>query len=131
MRGAIFRAVTILFIIVLAYATPPAQATLLPAVSSVTVGFATATHNQSQTDGWQFRPNVDIEVAALGIIDLGAGSPVGPHGDGLVDPHQLGLWTSTGTLLRTTTIPEGTGSPLVGLFRYTEIPSCCKPTRTT
>ena len=75
--------------------------------------FGNSTNNQSQTFGWSFNPTTDISVTALGIFDGGA--------DGLVDPHDLGLWSNDGTLLAIITIPEGMGTTKIGSFRYANI----------
>lgn len=92
----------------------PLQAMPVPAVS-VTANAVTGTgsNNQSQTLGWSFRPTTDISVTALGLLDIGA--------DGLVDPHEIGIWQSNGTLLTQTLIPEGTGTTLNENFRYVDI----------
>lgn len=86
----------------------------VPAVS-VTANTVTGTssNNQSQTIGWSFRPTTDITITALGLLDIGA--------DGLVDPHEVGVWQSSGTLLAQTLIPEGTGTTRIGNFRYVDI----------
>lgn len=43
------------------------------------------------TLGWEFTVSSPVSVRALGIFDFGA--------DGLVNSHDLGLWTTDGTLL--------------------------------
>ena len=48
------------------------------------------------TFGYKFTLTTTETVAALGIWDRDS--------DGLVGPHEVGLWTSTGTLLASTTI---------------------------
>lgn len=47
----------------------------------------------------------------MGVYDGGS--------DGLTTSHQVGLWTSTGTLLFSGTVPAGTAGTLVQGFRYT------------
>jgi hypothetical protein len=53
-----------------------------------------------------------IRVTALGVFDTGQ--------DGLLDNHQVGLWGSS-TLLSSTTVPSGTGTQLLGFYRYVPI----------
>ncbi len=50
-------------------------------------------------------------VTSLGYFDAG--------GDGLVDAHDVGIFTSTGTLLVRGTVSAGVSDPLLGSFRYT------------
>ncbi|MBE7157553.1 MAG: hypothetical protein INR62_03805 [Rhodospirillales bacterium] len=61
----------------------------------------------SGTDGWSFR------------FDLG--------GDGLGAAHPVGIFSSTGTLLASTTVLAGTASPLVEGFRYAPISTLTLP----
>jgi hypothetical protein len=51
------------------------------------------------TIGWAFDVTTPIRVTALGVWDEGA--------DGLVEGHAVGLWSGTGTLLASTTVPAG------------------------
>ena len=63
-------------------------------------------------DGFQFQPNVDILVTALGYYDRDQ--------EGLALTHAVGIYdVSSQSLLATTTV--GPGSTLDGLFRYTAI----------
>src|SRR5439155_1220605 len=71
--------------------------------------------------GWQFEragsPN-DILITQLGVFDSG--------GDGLINPHEVGLWrigddNISSTLLASATVPAGTDAPLrkqVALRKY-------------
>lgn len=97
-----------------AIVTAPAQATPVPAVS-VTANAVTGTgsNTQSQTLGWSFRPTVDITVTAVGLLDIGD--------DGLVDPHEIGIWRGNGTNLVQALLPEGTGTTRIENFRYVDI----------
>jgi protein with PEP-CTERM/exosortase system signal len=52
-------------------------------------------------------------VTQLGLWDEGS--------DGLNTSHDVNIWTSTGMLLATTTIPSGTGATLTDGFRYVSI----------
>jgi hypothetical protein len=66
------------------------------------------------TIGFQFRPQTDICITALGAFD---------HlGDGFIDSHSIGIWTvGNESPLITATVPAGAGTSLVGAFRYVEI----------
>jgi len=72
------------------------------------------------TRGWQFGllPTDDILITQLGVFDSG--------GDGLANPHEIGLWRDdpghlTGTLLASATVPAGTDAPLIGGYRWVSI----------
>lgn len=66
------------------------------------------------TIGFQFRPQSDIQVTALGVFD---------HlGDGFIDSHSIGIWAvGSESPLITATIPAGAGASLAGAFRYVDI----------
>jgi Domain of unknown function (DUF4082)/PEP-CTERM motif len=64
------------------------------------------------TLGWSFTATDDLIATMLGFWDA---SPTGPLGQN----HQVGLWTSGGTLVASTTVL--TTSPLTGGFRYEAI----------
>ena len=68
------------------------------------------------TKGWSFF-NYGLEnavsITQLGVFDSG--------GDGLANPHQIGLWRLNGTLLASATVPAGTAAPLVDGYRYVTI----------
>jgi hypothetical protein len=76
------------------------------------VSGAAATSVNAQTVGWVFRAGADLRVDAMGFYDAG--------GDGLSEPHDVGLWSSAGTLLARTTVVDG---PLDGGFRYGAVPA--------
>jgi len=63
--------------------------------------------------GWSFTTNAAITVTDLGFYDAGA--------DGLTQSHAVGLYTSTGMLLVSGTVPGGTLGTLDGLFRYVDV----------
>jgi hypothetical protein len=71
------------------------------------------------TRGWQFWPGSlpnGTFITQLGVFDSG--------GDGLVNPHQIGLWREqgdVGILLASATVPAGTAAPLVGGYRWVPI----------
>jgi len=62
------------------------------------------------TYGWAFTLTNTISVTELGYFDFG--------GNGLTDSHDVGIWTNTGTLLVSATVPAGTAATLNGDFRY-------------
>jgi hypothetical protein len=65
-----------------------------------------------RTIGWSFTANDNLSVTSLGLWDETPADPLGQS-------HQVGLWSSTGTLLGSATIQ--TNSPLTGSFRYAAI----------
>lgn len=85
------------------------------AVVAVTISNTTgaALTNPPFTLGWAFTVNSDILVNGLGLFDSAQ--------DGLAEAHDLGLWTSTGTLLASTTIGSGSSGTLIDQFRYSSI----------
>jgi hypothetical protein len=78
------------------------------------VSFAPTTQNGGTagnvTYGFQFTVNTLFEITALGIFDPGPA--------GLAESHTVALWNSSGTLLRSVTIPAGYGGYLVDQFFY-------------
>ena len=74
-----------------------------------------AVQSQSFTGsrGWQFSIAGSSAITQLGVFDAG--------GDGLINPHQVGLWRIDGTLLASATVPAGTAAPLVDGYRYVSI----------
>jgi hypothetical protein len=65
--------------------------------------------NANQCVGWQFDVLQPTTVTGLGWFDDNA--------DGLGLAHQVGIWSPTGVLLTSTTVPAGTGAPFDGQFR--------------
>ena len=65
------------------------------------------------TVGYSFTLTSSVRVTDLGVYDH--------NGDGLGRTSTVGLWTSTGTLLTSTTVASGTAAPLIGHFRYADI----------
>ena len=63
-----------------------------------------------------------LTVGYLGYYD-GPNSANGTAGDGLLNAHEVGLWTSTGTLISSLSVPAGTADLLVGDFRYVALSS--------
>ena len=78
------------------------------------------------TKGWSFynySPEGAISITQLGVFDSG--------GDGLANAHQIGLWSVSGTLLASATIPAGTAAPLVDGYRYVTISPVSIPRATS
>jgi len=65
------------------------------------------------TAGFQFTLFQAANVVSLGVFDAGS--------DGLAEAHDVGLWSSTGSLLASSTIAAGTGAILDNGFRYNDI----------
>jgi hypothetical protein len=70
------------------------------------------------TRGWNFQVNNSYPYDAISITELGV---FDSGGDGLDNPHQVGLWTTDGTLLASATVPAGSLAPLVDGYRYVSI----------
>jgi len=85
---------------------PAAAAPITPAVEYVSA--RTLQDSRSFTLGYQFTLSGAVGINALGYFN-----------DGLSNAHQVGIWTSTGSLLVSTTV-LGTDT-LVGHFRYHDI----------
>jgi hypothetical protein len=68
-------------------------------------GGLASTPSSAATEGWSFTVNTAITVGSLGIWD--ESSHV------LNGPHDVGLWTGTGTLLATTTITSTSSTPVL------------------
>lgn len=66
-----------------------------------------------QSFGYQFTPLSDIAVSSLGFFDY--------LGNGLGESHTVGIFDSAGNLLTSAVVSSGTGNPLDGAFRYTDI----------
>ena len=65
------------------------------------------------TLGWTFTTAGPLTISALGAYDFG--------GDGFQQSHDVGIWTTSGTLLATATVSSG--NTLIGGFRYTSLAS--------
>lgn len=76
-------------------------------------GFATVSPGSTSTVGLRFLVHEALSVESLGVIDF--------NDDGLSEAHDVGLWTDTGVLLASTTVPAGAGAALVDGFRYAAI----------
>lgn len=67
--------------------------------------------NDAPTVGWRFTIAAPIEITGLGFFDVG--------GDGLIDSHQVAIWTNAGVLQGSATVPSGTVGTLDNGFRFT------------
>jgi hypothetical protein len=70
------------------------------------------------TVGWAFTVSTPISISALGLFDVDA--------NGFEQTHDIGLWTSGGTLLAFTTVTDANSSPVgstssSGNWRFTTI----------
>ncbi len=79
---------------------------------------ALTTTNTSQTwqwrgatIGWEFTTNTDLTITKLGVWDQ--------YGDGLTDNHQVGIFSTIGSILTQTTVVSS--DSLVGGFRYSDV----------
>lgn len=64
----------------------------------------------SEVVGWEFTVSSGVNVTALGAADF--------TGLGLLASHDVGIFTTGGTLLASATVPSGTAAALDGGFRY-------------
>jgi hypothetical protein len=80
----------------------------VPLYTSVGSGFSR--DDATATVGVIFTADSAMVISELGFIDNNL--------DGNNISHQVGLWTSTGILLGSVTIPSGTSAALIGQFRY-------------
>ncbi len=67
------------------------------------------------TVGFTFTATQDVALTALGYHDH--------QQNGLANPHDIGLFSTSGTLLASATIAAGTGAPLIGEYRYVNLGS--------
>ena len=63
--------------------------------------------------GWEFSPQAEIAITEIGWLDV--------DGDGLVDSHEIGIWTSAGELLHSAVVRSN--DELHGPSRYVSIPA--------
>jgi Domain of unknown function (DUF4082) len=70
--------------------------------------------NPPFTLGWSFTTTTAITVNGLGVFDSA-------DEDGLTDSYEVGLWSSTGTLLAEATVSSGATDPLVNQWRYASV----------
>jgi hypothetical protein len=74
---------------------------------------ATYYENVDGVLGSEFTPTQNITIGKLGVFDYSS--------DGLVDSHQVGLWTLDGTLLASATVPAGTAATLINGYRWVDV----------
>ncbi len=66
------------------------------------------------TVGWSFTVGAaDVSVVGLGIFDAG--------GDGLANPHQVGIWDASQNLVASVNVPAGTVATLLAGYRFQTI----------
>jgi hypothetical protein len=74
----------------------------------------TSTYSYTQSSiGFAFTVNDPVTVSALGYFDF--------LSDGFATPHNVGIYSGTGTLLTQALLSPGTVNQLIGNFRYTDI----------
>lgn len=76
-------------------------------LKSFDITFSNSNTGADITLGWEFQANQNLIVSALGFFDLDA--------DGLLASHQVGLWSSSGTLLGSVTVTPAS-SPSGGFY---------------
>ena len=64
---------------------------------------------------WEFMARDSVSAVQLGLFD-------GHSQGGFLQRHEVGLWDSTGNLLVSAIIDPGESAPLIGNFRFVEIP---------
>jgi PEP-CTERM motif len=99
-------------------ATPALASPIAAASTTSTTGAIVFTF--SATVGWEFTLSDYIRVTSLGVFDSSQ--------DGLVDSHDVGIWSSGGgPALVTGTVPSGTSGTLLDQFRYTSVSALLSP----
>jgi hypothetical protein len=84
-----------------------------PAVTGFSGGTVFVTvDGTNMTVGYTFTANTNLSVSAIGFWESNTSVPLG-------EAHQVGLWTSTGTLLASGTVQVN--SPVTGNWRYASI----------
>jgi hypothetical protein len=104
--------------------------TVLPAATITATEYF---NNVESTNlGWEFTVNSPVRVTALGYYDYTADSPQpvlfccsadNRTSGGLLDSHEVGIFTTSGTLLASGLVPAGTSGTLINDFRYVSIAS--------
>ena len=85
-----------LAVLVVLAALGPSKAFATSLALDVTGGGLAGSDTRSGSIGWEFALSSEVIVTSLGYWDEG--------GNGLVDSHDVGLWTSGGVLLAQTTV---------------------------
>ncbi len=95
-----------------ALADQVAVQTANPGLTLPWTGFAGAI--SAGTAGWAFQVGANnATVTSLGLYAPAAG--------GLTQSHEVGIWTNTGTLLTSITVPSGAAPQQIGAYRYEPI----------
>lgn len=77
-------------------------------------GGNTGVLNADQTNGYEFVVGQQsLILSQLGFFDL--------SGDGLLNTHDVGIWTTAGSLIATATIPSGVTASLNGQWRMVDV----------
>lgn len=106
MKHALFGAIVALSAASCAMAAPTSALTFTSAISNSTCC--------NSTRGYSFSVTQDGLMAThLGVYDFDA--------DGLNESHEVGLWTSSGTLIASAVVGAGTSGLLQDSFRYVDI----------
>lgn len=69
--------------------------------------------------GWEIQSVAPMIVGELGVLDFAE--------DGLVNSHEVGLWTLDGTLLVSGVVPAGSAAELHNNFRYVDVADTLLP----
>lgn len=86
--------------------------------SGITSTYGDAFDSDNTVDGYRFTVgSSQLAVLSLGMMD----NLRGTNQEGLFESHQVGLWTSSGTLLASVTVGAGTSAPLIDGFRYVNL----------
>jgi hypothetical protein len=85
------------------------------AIASFSTPYQIFPANANFTLGWSFTPLANVDVTQVGWFDID--SPA----NGLGSSHDLGIWTISGTLLATQTVPGGTAGTYLNGFWYTSL----------
>jgi len=103
-------------VVVFAYFAAAQRAAQAAPISGYTFTTTAASFDStaSATVGFRFQTSQSIFVTQLGVVD--SGNP------GLNSAHDVGIWTDSGTLLATVTVPAGGVAPLIDGFRFSDIP---------
>ena len=91
----------------------PASAQNAPAYAIAGSGFFG--NDSSVTVGFIFTATQNVALTALGFHDQQL--------NGLANAHDIGLFSTSGTLLASATVAAGTAAPLIGEYRYVDLAS--------
>lgn len=107
------------FVLVIGLSLIPSNGLADVALLDQTGGDLAGTGPFAQTIGWVLHLNTEVTLTKLGVYDAGE--------NGLSEAHQVGLWTTAGTLLADGTVSSGTGGALFGKYRYVDVPEVDLP----